>query len=351
MKKSILKSFVLALLLIVSTFAFSQDKIKLLNQGSFVCVIVNIGPEFVSYTQEETKDEVFKIEVSKIEKIVFESGREVSYNQETTDFNASITEDKIYKKNQDVIICKVVEIGEEYVKYTQEDTRELVFQIDVMRVTKIVFSSGKEMSFIEKITDPELYYGQSKNAYKFGLFSPATGALSIGYERSIKPGASVDMSVGFIGVGFNEVNGNDAKGAYFDVGYKFIVTPSYHRAGTTYGHLLRGFYFKPKFALSMYGREFSKYNNGTGFSTRERHQVVAGAVTLDLGWQWVIGDMFLLNMYGGFGYGMDNMRSIRNSLNPSYYEYDLDPSYHYGFTVGGQIPLAFTAGLKIGITK
>lgn len=350
MKNFILKSLVLTLLLVLSTFAFSQDKIKILNQGSIVCTVVNIGPDFVSYTQEDSGEKLFKIDVSTIEKIVFESGRELSYNQEASNFDATLTDDKIYKKNQDVILCKVVEIGEEYIKYTQEDTKELVFQIDVMRIDRIVFSSGKEMAFTDKITDPELYYGQSKNAFKFGLFSPATGALSLGYERSLKPGASIDISVGFIGLGFSEVNNNDAKGAYFDAGYKFIMTPSFHSAGTTYRHLLRGFYFKPKFALSMYGRDFSTNNNGSGFYGTERHQVVAAAITLDMGWQWIVGDAFVLNMYGGFGYGFDNMKSIYSATNPQYYEYG-GPAYHYGFTVGSQIPLAFTAGLKIGFTK
>ena len=351
MKFSLLKPLTFFLLLFVAFTAFSQDKIKLQNQGSIFCTIVNIGPEYVSYTQEESDEKVFKIEVSKIEKIVFESGRELSYNQEANDFDAALTEDKIYKKNQDVILCTVIEIGEEYIKYTQEDTRELIFQIDVIRIDRIVFSSGKEMAFTEKITDPEMYYGQSKNAFKFGLFSPATGALSLAYERSLKPGASVEMSVGFIGLGFNEVNNYDAKGAYFDAGYKFIMTPNYHSAGTTYRHLLRGFYFKPKFALSMYGRDFDTYNSGSGFYSTERHQVVAGAVTLDMGWQWIIGDVFVLNMYGGFGYGFNNMKSIYESINPQYLDYGLEPGYHYGFTVGGQIPLAFTAGLKIGFTK
>jgi len=67
-----------------------------------------------------------------------------------------------------------------------------------------------------------------------------------------------------------------------------------------------------------------------------------------MGWQWIIGDVFLLNMYGGFGYGFDNVSS---SDYGNYYDNYDEPQYHYGFTVGGQIPLAFTAGLKIGFTK
>jgi len=261
------------------------------------------------------------------------------------------SQDRIYKKNQEVINCKIIELGEEYVKYTQEDTKDLIFSIDVIRIERIVFESGKEMVFNERITDPELYYGQSKNAFKVGLLSPVAGALSFGYERSIKPGASIDMSLGLIGVGFSESNPNNAAGAYFDAGYKFISTPNFRVSGMSYGHLLRGFYFKPKFAFATYSQDFYNYNSSS-FNASTRKQVIAGALTLDLGWQWIIGDVFLLNMYGGFGYGFDNMKSIYQSISSqsSYYDYR-GPSYHYGFTVGGEIPLAFTAGLKIGFTK
>ena len=264
---------------------------------------------------------------------------------------AGFSQDKIYKKNQDVIVCKIVELGEEYVKYTQEDTDDLIFSIDIARIEKIVFASGKEKIYADKITDPELYYGQSKNAFKVGLFSPVTGALSFGYERSLKPGASLDGSVGLIGVGFASTNDNSARGAYLDAGYKFIVTPNYHTAGMRYGHLLRGFYFKPKVSISTYGRDFYFYNSQSGMRTSERHQVAAAAFMLDLGWQWIIGDAFVLNMYGGFGYGLDNMQDIYNVNSSSYYDSYYGPTYHYGFVLGQDVPVAFTAGLKIGFTK
>jgi TATA-box binding protein (TBP) (component of TFIID and TFIIIB) len=347
MKNFILKSIALTLLLFASSALFSQDKIHK-NDGEVIdCKITELGMEYVNYTQEDTKELIFRVNVNNINKIVFESGKELIYTEGKTVSETTFGEDRIYKKNEEVIICKVTELGEEYVKYTQDDTKELVFAMDVMRIDRVVFASGKEVSFNDKMMDEELYYGQSKNAFKIGLFSPATGALSIGYERSLKPGASVDFSVGFIGIGFNEVNGNNSRGAYFDGGYKFIMTPSYRTSGTTFRHLLRGFYFKPKFAMAMYGRDLYVYNPSTGTNQNIRKDVVAGAFTLDMGWQWIIGDVFLLNMYGGFGYGFDNI----SSKDFGYQDYYDEPQYHYGFTVGGQIPLAFTAGLKIGFTK
>ena len=352
MKNLILKTLSLAVVLIISVTGFSQDKIILKNQSSITCTVTKLGQEFISYTQEDTKELVFQIEVVNVNKIVFESGKELSFSSLDTQF--TLTEDRIYRKNQEVIACTIVELGEEYIKYRQDDTKELVFSIDAVRVEKVVFASGKEFAFGDRMVDEELYYGQSKNAFKVGILSPATGALSIGYERSIKPGASIDFSLGLIGVGFEEVNQYNAGGAYFDAGYKFIGKPSFHTTGTTYGHLLRGFYFKPKVALAMYGQDFEFYNWGATNPTYSttRHNVVAGALLLDIGWQWIIGDVFLLNMYGGFGYGFDNMKSIYSSHSNGFSQYEYgEPTYHYGFTVGGNIPIALTAGLKIGFTK
>ena len=348
MKTYILKSLTLSLLLVVSIIGFSQDKIKLKNQSSITCTVTKLGQDFISYTQEDTKELVFQIEVENVAKIVFESGKELSFATNEVDF--TLTEDRIYRKNQEVITCTIVELGEEYIKYTQEDTKELVFSIDAVRIEKVVFASGKEFTFMDRMVDEELYSDHSKNAFKIGILSPVAGALSFGYERSIKPGASIDVSLGLIGVGFEEVNQSNVGGAYFDVGYKFMSKPNIHTSGSSYRHLLSGFYFKPKVALAMYGQDFDFYYPYP--STSARHNVIAGALLLDLGWQWIIGDAFLLNMYGGFGYGFDNMKAIYNSHSGGnqYYEYG-EPTYHYGFTVGGNVPIALTAGLKIGFTK
>lgn len=258
----------------------------------------------------------------------------------------AFAQDKIYKRNNEVIICEITELGEDEVKYTMEETDDLVYVIDKDRIEKIVFESGKEMVFHGKMNDPELYLGQNKNAFKVGMFSPMTGALSLGYERSLKPGASVEGTLGLIGVGIEEARYDNPVGAYIKAGYKFINTPDFALKGMRYSHVLKGGYVKPEFAFSTYQRDMSLYNGQTGTYTESRENIVAGALILNFGKQWVMSNVFLIDLYGGIGYGFDNMKSKQN-----YYDY-YGPSYHYGFTVGGEIPLAFTAGFKVGfLTK
>lgn len=255
----------------------------------------------------------------------------------------AFAQDKIYKRNNEVIICKVTELGEEEVRYTMEETDDLVYVIDKDRIEKIVFESGKEMVFHGKMTDPELYLGQNKNAFKVGMFSPMAGALSLGYERSLKPGASIEGTLGLIGVGFEDVTVDNPVGAYIKAGYKFINTPNFRLKGMRYSHILKGGYVRPEFAFSTYQRDMSRYSGQIGVYTSSRENIVAGALLLNFGKQWVMGNVFLIDLYGGIGYGFDNMKSKQN-----YNDY-YGPTYHYGFTVGSEMPFAFTMGFKVGI--
>jgi hypothetical protein len=262
--------------------------------------------------------------------------------------SAAFSQDKIYKKNDEVILCKVIEIGEDVIKYTLEETDDLAYVLDKAKIEKIVLGNGKELVFQSKMTDPSLYIGQSKNAFKIGMFSPLTGALNLGYERSIKPGMSVEGSLGLIGLG-TDVNNRNSGGGYIKAGIKFISTPSFELRGMKYSHLLKGFYFRPEIVVSVYETDVEKYsyNPVTFYSTysKERKGVVAGALVLNFGKQWVMNDVFLVDLFAGFGYGLDNFNSSSN------YEY-YGPKAHYGFILGEDIPLAGTLGLKVGfLTK
>tara|TARA_R110002050_G_scaffold149463_1_gene276112 strand:+ start:166184 stop:167023 length:840 start_codon:yes stop_codon:yes gene_type:complete len=261
--------------------------------------------------------------------------------------NHLFAQDKIYKKNEEVILCKVTEIGEEEIKFTKEESGELVYVLDKAKIEKIVLENGKELVFARKMTDPELYTDQNKNAFKIGLFSPMTGALSLSYERSLKPGKSIEGTLGLIGLGRDNSDKNPA-GGYLKAGYKFIMTPDFEMRGMRYSHLLKGFYFKPELNFAYYGRDFVTYNYNYVQQTT-RGSVVAGALTLSFGKQWVMSNVFLVDMFVGFGYGFDSYKTNSTSSNSEYYN---NEGYHYGFIVTPDLPIAFTSGFKVGfLTK
>jgi hypothetical protein len=251
-------------------------------------------------------------------------------------------QDKIIKRNNDTIHCKVIEIGMDQVKYSlPEYPDDLSFSIDKNNVRNIVFSNGKEMIFHQEMTDPENYSENRKNAVKVDFISPLTGNTTLGYEHSIKPGRSIEAALGIIGLGVIN-NDSDPAGAFMKFGYKFIKTPDFYMRGMRYAHILKGGYVRPEIQLGYYNKkeEIYNYNYSNGYyehtHTVEKVNVFTGALLLNLGKQWIYDNFFLVDIHGGIGYGFDTNKYT-------------DGGYNYGFVlVDDDVPISFTAGLKIG---
>lgn len=257
---------------------------------------------------------------------------------------SGFAQDQIIKKNLEIISCKIREVASDEIKYLLPDyPQDVVFSIEKEKVAKIVFENGKEMSFQKEMTNPENYLDQKKNALKIDFMSPLTGNTTFSYERSLKPGRSIEASLGIIGLGIDP-NDVDQGGAFVKFGMKFIKSPDFYLQGMRYAHIMKGSYFKPEIGFSLYSKDietgYDVYDPNTGYYnwvyTEERASIFAGFIQVVLGKQWVVDDVFLIDMYGGIGYGFD--------------DYDGDSGgYHYGFVVAAdEVPLSLSAGFKIG---
>jgi hypothetical protein len=240
-------------------------------------------------------------------------------------------QDRLIKRDGDIIECKIEEIGSEEIKYIlHEYGPDLQFGILKSKVDRIIFSDGKEMfidhlEFARETTEmnsADLFLIQRRNAVKMAFLSPLTGVTSFAYERAIKPGRSVEFSVSIIGLGFN--NPEDAAGLGLKAGYKFIRSPDHYIRGMRYAHVLKGGYVKPEFSFAKY--ELRSKNE----------DVIKAALMINIGKQWVFSDVFLLDIYIGAGYGMTSA-TIEN------------PEYPHDFVVvDPEFPLAFDAGFRLG---
>ena len=113
----------------------------------------------------------------------------------------SFAQDKIIKKNSEVIHCKVTEIGADEIKYYYEDSPKLIFGLDKALVDKIEFATGEVIEVEENtLRNPEYYVNQSKNALKINFLSPLFGTTELVYERSTKPGKSWEVALGLQGL-------------------------------------------------------------------------------------------------------------------------------------------------------
>ena len=258
-------------------------------------------------------------------------------------------QDKIYRKNGEVLKVKIVEVSSTEIKYRifgEEDGPIYVLEKD--RIQKIVYQNGRVEKPILDIKDPELYADQLKKAIKVNFFSPLSGYLQLGYEKSTGVGKSYELTMAIIGAGKNQTldfyNPSDIQkrnqfGVAFGAGYKFNKFPDFLFGRTRFTHIMQGAYAKPVFYLGNYG-ENVVVNKGNGQQVVERQNVTFGALQIELGKQWVFGDRFLLDLYWGFGIGADNKNEQYNWN---------DEAYNYVIQRLGTSPgFAVNAGLKLG---
>lgn len=270
----------------------------------------------------------------------------------------SFAQDKIYKKNGDVVEAKVIEIGESEIKYKIfTDQEGPTYSVDKDRLSKIVYQGGREETFKSSLKDEALYEDQSKNALKINFLAPLLGFTQLNYEHNIKPGRSYEVAFGIIGlgkqqktkdytynmnsgIGSNTEHKRGAGGAFLGVGYKFVKLPNFVRNGDKYYHLMQGAYAKPEVIIGAYSQNKYYYSSNTNLSGG-KESVVVGAFIINLGKQWVLGDAFLIDIYGGLGYAIDNQdnSNIFNGYGGN----------HFAIDTFAESGIGATGGFKIGL--
>ena len=242
-----------------------------------------------------------------------------------------VAQDLIIKRTHDTISCDIKEMGSESVKYLLPDyPDDVLFAIDNDKILKVVFENGKEKLFIQEMDNPENYAENNKNAIKVDFISPLTGNLTFAFEHSLKPGASIEGTMGIIGLGVN-VDDLNARGTFFKFGYKFIKSPDFYFNKMRYAHVLKGGYVKPEMAFGYYTQDVNTDQNPNSSS---REEVLSFCLHLVLGKQWVFNNVFLVDFSVGVGYGFDSLG---------------DGGYRYGYSNSpSEVPISGTAGLRIG---
>jgi hypothetical protein len=241
-------------------------------------------------------------------------------------------QDTIVKRDNERIVCKIKEISTDEIKYLLlNNGNEILLGIDKNDVSKVILSNGTVMNFSNSMYGPENYKGQKKNCIKVQIFTPLLyDYTAITYERSLKPGNSIEATVGIIGLGDNELLGNSS-GLSLKLGYKFISTPDFYTKGIRNDHILKGFYLRPEIAFSSYNRNDQNYF----LKPENAKNYFSMALLFNVGKQWIFNNIIALDIFfgAGFGYSSDDEFGIR-----------------YGFTTGANgFPIAVTSGFRLGI--
>lgn len=256
-------------------------------------------------------------------------------------FSTAYAQDKLVFKNDEEKNVKVLEIGLDEVKYKDwpMDVEAPIMSVDKEELKKLILESGKEYAFNgDNFSNPNLYADQKKNAIKVNFLSPMYDNLQLGYERSIKPGQSIEGQIGIVGIGY-DMQEQNAAGAFIKIGYKFIRTPDYKMRGMKYSHILKGGYIKPEITYTYYEHDTYYYDPYmyTYVEQKVRTYTSGFSVMLNLGKQWIFDDIFLVDIYAGLGYGFVDSGA------------DEYTGAMHGFLGGADIPVAGNAGVKMGI--
>ena len=270
-------------------------------------------------------------------------------------FSASTkAQDKIFRKNGQIVKATVLEIGSSEIKYKMfGDESGPFYVLEKDRISKIEYQNGRVERFTVDWKDPEQYEGQLTKAIKVDFFGPLLGYSQFTFEKSTGVGRSYELTLGIIGAGKNQTleyydnTLRTAKRNQFGIGvaagYKFNKLPDFLFARTRFTHVMQGAYAKPVVYAGNYSENVLAYKGNNQIFV-ERRNVTFGALQIELGKQWVFGEKFLLDTYWGFGYGFDNKKGDNYA-----YEDDLSAYNYMNARLGRSPGFSNTFGLKVGL--
>jgi hypothetical protein len=269
---------------------------------------------------------------------------------------SSSAQDKIYRKNGEVLKVKVLEVSSSEIKYKIfGDNDGPVYVLEKDRIKKIEYENGRVEKPTVNLKDPEQYADQLNKALKINFLSPLLGFTQISYEKSTGVGKSYELSFAVIGAGKNRLldfydynsirsERKNQFGLAIGAGYKFSKLPDFLFGRTRFTHLMQGAYAKPVVYLGNYSENRVAYKNNNQYVV-ERQNVTFGALEVELGKQWVFGDKFLIDIYTGLGWGADNKKSDGDI----FFDNDTEAYNYLNQRLGKSPGLSLNAGLKLGL--
>lgn len=253
-------------------------------------------------------------------------------------FKGSAAQDVIVRTNNDSIRCKVIEIGQEKIKFRRFGSKtDPPLEIYKNMVKEVIFESGSKLTVLYDIyhVSSDKTIREKTHALKGDFLAPLFNHFTFSYEQKIKPGLNAEIKAGYIGAmvsrAFAYSEGYLVKG-----GLKFVwLTESYSK-GLKYINPLQGSYLKPELTYSRYTMSIESGKiNFNNF-----------ALQINFGRQFVIGNMAVFDIYGGAGYGLQNTSYDQRSPHD---RKGIDFSYAYShFYFGKNLPLTLTGGVLIG---
>jgi hypothetical protein len=271
--------------------------------------------------------------------------------------------DTIYKKNKEVVLGKVTEVGLDEVKYKPlVNPNDIVLVLEKTDILKIVFASGLVQTFADPLNDKSAYADNHNYNIKFNFLSPMGDRIHLNMEKSIRPGLSYELGINAIGVG-RRFGKYTPVGAVVNAGIRMYRLPDMKSRSDRYSHMMNGSYFQPTISAGSTWHSYDNYRYNPVTSDYDLIDVKKANTnffmfTLNFGRQYVFANRISFDISAGLGYGTYTRQIEDNYFYLSSYYFDRNPGENayeyyeksrYGFQIGTQsFPLTGNIQFKLG---
>jgi hypothetical protein len=271
--------------------------------------------------------------------------------------------DTIYKKNKEVVLDKVTEVGLDEVKYKPlVNPNDIVLVLEKTDILKIVFASCLVQTFADPLNDKSAYADNHNYNIKFNFLSPMGDRIHLNMEKSIRPGLSYELGINAIGVG-RRFGKYTPVGAVVNAGIRMYRLPDMKSRSDRYSHMMNGSYFQPTISV---GRTWHSYDNYRYNPVTYHYDLIDVKkantnffmFTLNFGRQYVFANRISFDVSVGLGYGTYTRQEEDNFFYLSSYYYNRNTGENafenyeksrYGFQIGTQsFPLTGNIQFKLG---
>ncbi len=298
------------------------------------------------------------------------------------------SQDSIFKKNNEIIQSKILEVNEKNIKYKLfHEPEGPLFTLPISEIKKIQLQGGTVIEFNNKkskdeeeefheLTEKEKLLLEKQRAVMIDFFSPIFGHIGGGYQWVLNPKMIGQVKVGYIGLNGNNDNPDNEVftqyGLYVSPSVKLKTDSNFLKYGLIainpiigvaalllnknkkkLMHPLNTSYIKPQLSLAY------KRTNETVFianppgvfpqqvNRKADFNNYSVAINFCFGQQMLIADFLLFDYFFGMGYGFYTKKITSGLGKPS--DYGLDYFHSHAIIKTSSIPLTFTAGFSFGI--
>lgn len=311
------------------------DYIVRTNGDRLNVVIVGVSDDKVAYRYPfESDDDVREIDRRLVAEIYQKSGEKID---PIIDEAPEIEEEEVEEEKLDELI--------EAEKYVEEVNEEAGYENKSYSNDDNLTNYQMEMDLEEKYMEEVIYTQNRMNMATFNFTAMGLGALAFGYERALGKNKGLEAVVSIHGMGLENQN-VEKEGFGFEIGYKYKMGNIFSEYYLP-DHLMSGTYIKPIVGFVTVNERIENYsgNNSFVFQNKNRDYGYAG---LDLGYQWVFGDLVSMDIYSGVAYYNGDFEittndngEIRVTEDNYFDEGDFFASDNFGAKAGFRIGILF----------